>query len=224
MLKFDLLFFFSFFYIGFLMSQNPTKLIYFGDPMCSWCYGFSPELSKTVANLGNDIPIEIVMGGLRPYNQQKMIELKSFLTDHWQEVNHRSHQKFSYGILNDENIAYDTEPPSRALVIIRELCPGDELTFFKNLQKQFYVENKNMNLLESYYELIEGLGISKEEFAKQFNSEEYKLKVKEDFARSSSMGVRSFPTLLLQKGDELFLIAQGYLEAEKVINSIKAKL
>ena len=25
------------------------KLIYIADPMCSWCYGFGPELAKLLA-------------------------------------------------------------------------------------------------------------------------------------------------------------------------------
>ena len=45
------------------------RLIYIADPMCSWCYGFGPELSKLLAR-HPDATVDVVMGGLRPFNTQ----------------------------------------------------------------------------------------------------------------------------------------------------------
>ena len=44
------------------METLVRKLIYVGDPMCSWCWGFAPEIES----LADDYPIEVVVGGLRP--------------------------------------------------------------------------------------------------------------------------------------------------------------
>lgn len=42
------------FFIPFIMiAQEKAKLIYIGDPLCSWCYGFSEEFSQVVDQLGN---------------------------------------------------------------------------------------------------------------------------------------------------------------------------
>jgi len=78
-------------------NENPlkTKLIYFGDPMCSWCYGFAPEIEKIAAKF-NAIDFEIVLGGLRPGGKQTMAEMKDFLKQHWQEIEEQTFQKFSY--------------------------------------------------------------------------------------------------------------------------------
>ena len=81
------------------MKKN-TTLIYVGDPMCSWCYGFSPELVKVVEALKEKVKFELVLGGLRPYNTQTMVELKAFLTKHWQDVSDRSGQSFCLIISN----------------------------------------------------------------------------------------------------------------------------
>jgi len=40
--------------------------------------------------------------------------------------------------------------------------------------------------------------------------------------RSSEMGVRGFPTLVLQKGGEYHMITNGYQEADGLIESIEA--
>lgn len=199
------------------MAQSKPKLIYFGDPMCSWCYGFSPEMSEALDSLAEDVDFQLVMGGLRPYNTETMADLGDFLQHHWEDVNKRSGQPFSYEILKDKTFVYDTEPACRAVVLMRELKPESEFDFFKKVQTEFYKENKNTNLTKTYAELAKEYGLDKTEFAKKFESDEYKAKVNEDFTYSQNIGVRSFPTLILKNGENTYLIAQGYVEAETII-------
>ncbi|MGK0364983.1 MAG: putative protein-disulfide isomerase [Saprospiraceae bacterium] len=205
------------------MSQEKATLIYIGDPMCSWCYGFVPELSKAIDDLDEVVNIQVVMGGLRPYNTQKMTDLADFLKEHWEEVNDRSNQPFSYEILK-ENYAYDTEPPSRACLVIREMKPELELDFFKALQSLFYVDNKDMNVVESYLPLVKEMGLNGEEFKQKFASEEMKTAVKADFELAGRMGVRGFPAMVLKHGEEYILISNGYTSADKIVNSVERVL
>jgi len=202
-----------------LMSQE--KLVYVGDPMCSWCYGFSNELHMVVNHIQKTADFELVMGGLRPYNTQKMSELKSFLTEHWQHVNEASGLEFNYSILNRDDIAYDTEPPSRAVLAVRKMKPELEFEFFKSVQKLFYSENKNLNDANSYVELVASLGLDTEEFLKLYHSDEMKLMVKKDFERANDLNARSFPTLLYYKDGKYTAVAIGYDSAENIIAKIK---
>lgn len=204
-----------------LMAQNTAKIIYVGDPMCSWCYGIAPEYTKLLERFDGELEFELVMGGLRPYNTQTMPELKDFLKEHWHEVNERSGQEFSYGILDDANITYDTEPPSRATVVVRHLDPSKEIEFFKKSQTLFYKENKNMHLTESYFDLLDELGIDKEAFANLFNSDEMKLKIKEDFMRANALNANSFPTVILEHNGQYYPVAKGYSTSEKMIARVE---
>ena len=120
------------------MSQDLPTLIYIGDPMCSWCYGFAPELSKTINELEDKVNVKLVMGGLRPYNNENIDGMKDFLKEHWEHVYEASNQSFNYGILDDPDFIYDTEPPSRAVLVVRHLQPESELAFFKDVQTLFY--------------------------------------------------------------------------------------
>jgi protein-disulfide isomerase-like protein with CxxC motif len=49
------------------------QLIYVADPMCSWCYGFGPEL-QALLEMMPDANLDIIVGGLRAYNQEVMSE------------------------------------------------------------------------------------------------------------------------------------------------------
>lgn len=196
------------------MIQNPDKpkLIYVGDPMCSWCYGISEELYTIINKYEDELDVEIVMGGLRPYNTEKMSDMKDFLTHHWEDVNKASGQQFNYEIL-DSDLPYDTEPASRATVVVRDLDPSKEYAFFKGVQKTFYFENKNPLIPASFHDLLNTLGIDIDSFEEKFNSEEYKEKVKQDFRRANDLNARSFPTLLLEINGERYAIAIGYADA-----------
>jgi putative protein-disulfide isomerase len=216
------LIFFSF--INNLMSQEKPKLIYVGDPMCSWCYGFTNELSKVLTHYDNQLDLEMIMGGLRPYNQESIVELKEFLFDHWTDIHERTGQAFKFDILNDESFLYDTEPPSRAVVIIRSLAPDKEYDFFKAIQKAFYFDNANTSAIDTYVRIIKDWNIDVELFKARFNSEEWKNLTSQDFDRAARLGVSSFPTLLFKNGDIQFLISNGYQESAILIRQINSLL
>lgn len=204
-----------------LSAQN--KLIYVGDPMCSWCYGFSEELLEIVEAQEGKLELEIVMGGLRPYNQETMTDLKSFLTHHWEDVHKASGQEFTYDILDRSDLKYDTEPPCRASVVVRAMAAEKELKFFKMVQRAFYFENLDLNQASSYHAILRNLDLDTAEFDRLFASEEHKIAVKKDFERAGALGVRSFPTLLVEVNGELSVVAQGYAKADKV-NAVISKI
>ena len=202
------------------MAQDKPTLIYVGDPMCSWCYGFSPEFSEAVDKLDEKVELEMVMGGLRPYNKQTMKDLDDFLTHHWEEVSERSGQPFKYDILKDYTFVYDTEPACRAVRVVRDLAPEKELAFFKAIQTAFYYENKNTGEIDTYLEICEKMDIDSKAFSSAFDSDKMKAAVREDFTASAEMGVRGFPTVILKKDGKYIMISSGYTTAENVVQKV----
>ena len=198
-----------------------AKLIYVGDPMCSWCYGFSPEFSKASTSLDDKVNFEMIMGGLRPYNTQQMPELADFLKEHWQHVEERSGQPFNTEVLS-KPWKYDTEPPSRAVIVVRDMAPDKELDFFKAIQKTFYQDNQNTNLTATYSALAAAMGLDKGQFEVLFESQQYKEKTRQDFEKAAEMGIRGFPSVVVEYNGRLHLIANGYAPATQIIDSVHA--
>lgn len=207
-----------------LTMNGQNKIIYVGDPMCSWCYGFAPQLDQLVKKYKGKIELELVTGGLRPYNQTPINEMKDFLTGHWQEVYNRTQQPFRYDILDQSDINYDTEPACRAVVVVRSMNAEKQFDFFRRIQKAFYYQNKNLGIIETYYPILNELQLDKEEFAKRFNSQEYKDLVKKDFERAGDLGVRGFPSVLLETDGKLIVLSRGYTSAEQIEESITVAL
>jgi len=202
------------------MAQDKATLIYIGDPMCSWCYGFSPEFSKAAEMLDDKVEVQLVMGGLRPYNQEPMAKLGDFLKEHWEHVNEASGQPFNYEILKDTEMKYDTEPICRANVIARELNPKTAWKFFKLSQIAFYKDNKDPNILSTMLGVAKECDLPLDQFEEMYESEEWKTKVKLDFQYSADLGVRGFPSVVLKKGDQHFLVVNGYAKAEAVVDVV----
>lgn len=204
------------------MAQD-NGLIYFGDPMCSWCYGFSDEIVK-VKEAFPELDFTLSLGGLRPNGEQKITELADFLKDHWEEIAEATGQSFSYGILKDKNFIYNTEPACRAVVVVRKLKPGAELDFFKQVQLLFYKDNVKTNKADAFIDAASAIGISEEAFREAFDDPEIINETINDFIYAQNLGVSGFPTLVLKKGEDLYLISNGYRKAEPLVDVIRKTL
>lgn len=202
-----------------LSAQNDT-LIYIGDPLCSWCYGFSPELDKVLKEFPN-APFEMVMGGLRPGGKETIGELKEFLKEHWLEVKRASGQEFNFSIFEKDDLYYDTEPACRAVLIVKELKPSAMYAYFKAVQRAFYFDNADHLTEDTYLSLAKTFDIDEEKFRAMFRSPEGKMTAYKDFELAQLMGVRGFPTLIAKIDGKYFQIASGYSKADKMINRLR---
>lgn len=204
-----------------IYAQNPT-IIYIGDPMCSWCYGFAPEISK-IKEAYPDHELKIILGGLRPQGTETMADLGDFLAHHWDEVEKRTGQPFNHGIIGDSNIVLDTEPGCRAVVVARIMNEEIALDFFKAVQHAFFVENKNLQDVETFVAIAGRFNLDQEAYRKAFLSEEMRYETRADFQLASEMGIKGFPSVVVRHNGQLFLAANGYRTAEdlgKVISKI----
>ena len=199
-------------------NSKETQLIYVGDPMCSWCYGFAPNLKTFRAELAEKgISFKLVLGGLRPgggdpWNQ----EFKDFLKHHWEAVNQRSGQPFSYDLFDLPVFNYDTEPACRAVILSRKWIGDKDIEFYDEVQKGFYMESKDPGNVTFYQSICEKFGIPFDEFKALFASDFLKVQTREEFMQSRAWGIQGYPTLLLKKGEELSVLSNGYMELEQL--------
>ena len=54
--------------------MSEKEIIYVGDPMCSWCWGFSPVLNRIRADYDAVAPMRVVVGGLHAFDADPMSE------------------------------------------------------------------------------------------------------------------------------------------------------
>jgi putative protein-disulfide isomerase len=204
------------------MASPITKLIYVGDPMCSWCWGFAPEIGA----LSTEHPVEVVVGGLRPGPMAEELgdRMAAFLRHHWVEVGERTGQPFDTDFLDRrDRWVYDTEPAAIAVVELRSRRPDHALDYFTRIQRAFYAEGRDVTDFSVLAELASGFDMDPAELAESLESEEAKQRAWEDFARARNWGISGFPTLVGELLDgRLALLARGWAEAEVIRSRISS--
>jgi putative protein-disulfide isomerase len=198
-----------------IVSQ-PHSLIYVGDPMCSWCWGFAPEIES----LAEDHPIEVVVGGLRPGPAAQALDdrLAGFLTHHWVEINERTGQPFDVAFLQRrDGWVYDTEPAAIAVTVMRDMSEPGTLGFFTKVQRAFYAGGRDVTDFDVLADISEGFDVDRDDFQHRLRSPEAKKAAWHDFARSRNWGIGGFPTLIADLGDgRLALLARGWTTADLI--------
>ena len=205
-----------------------SKLIYIADPMCSWCYGFGPELT-TLINGIPDTPLEIVLGGLRAYNPDLMDEkLKTSLLAHWEKVGEASGLPFSRKALSHPNFIYDTEPACRAVVAARMLAPHAAFDVFRAIQHGFYAKGLDTTKADVLAKISvdalnkAGINIEFHEFLDAWSSEAVIAVTNQDFQQTQRWGVTGFPTLVFENAGELHLVTSGFVRTEALVERLQA--
>lgn len=199
-------------------------LIYFTDPMCSWCYGFSPVIDQIRRAYGNALPIRIVLGGLRPGTDTPMTdEARKSIVGHWNHVHEASGLPFDPAVLDRPGFVYDTDPAARAVVVARR--EGEDLAarYLAAAQRAFYAESRDVSSPEVLGDLAEGFGLDREAFLATWASEEVKQETWRDYAISQNAGVKGFPTLIGGPNDQgvYGVVTRGYAPSEQVLAVIR---
>jgi putative protein-disulfide isomerase len=189
-------------------------LLYIADPLCSWCYGFGPELDKLLAKHPGT-KVDLVMGGLRAFNTDPMsAPFQEMLREHWKHVREASGLPFSDGVFAMPGFVYDTEPPCRAVVTARTLDTGKALGLMKAVQTAFYRDARDVTKPGILADIAAESGYGREEFLARLEGTEMRDETRLDFTSAQSLGVSGFPTLGVAYGPQLFLVTSGYVTAD----------
>ena len=156
-----------------MSETDDRELLYVGDPMCSWCWGISPQLDRLLEELPG-MSFRILAGGLRagPAAQQLSDEFVEFLAVEWSQVNAHTRQPFDFGILQREDWVYDTEPACRAVTVMGEIDESLAWPLFKRIQHAFYAEGVVVTDPEVYPGLVSDVGGDPDKFMAMFRSQE----------------------------------------------------
>ena len=195
-------------------DQLPATLFYFADPMCSWCWGFSPVIEALVRTFPA-LPVSLIMGGLRAGNSTPTAPtFRDEILQHWREVQRRTGQEFSFDQALPDGFIYDTEPACRAVVTLIELNRPAALAYFRSVQKAFYVEHMDVTEIDALSRLAADFAIAGDDFRQQFESEAVRAKTRRHFAFTQQVGVRGFPTVVLGDARGYRLLTHGYQSFE----------
>jgi putative protein-disulfide isomerase len=200
-------------------------LWYFADPMCSWCWGFSPVIEAVRDAYQDRMKISLVLGGLRPGTKEPQTsQAREEILHHWHQVHERTGQDFKFEGAMPAGFVYDTEPPSRAVACMADVNPAMIFSMLKSAQSAFYLSGRDITEGAVLVELAVELGVDEGEFLTAFDSVSARHRTQEHFRMSREWGIRGFPTVVLQLDKQLQLITSGWQPLDQIISSIDTLL
>ena len=206
------------------MNADPI-LWYFADPMCSWCWGFSPVIEAVRETYRARARISLVLGGLRPGTTEPLSRQgREEILHHWHQVHERSGQPIRFDHALPEGFVYDTEPACRAVAAMGELDSTLIFPMFKAVQSAFYAEGLDVVRSELLADLATSLGVHAPRFLAAFESQAAKARTQTHFRQAREWGVKGFPTLALQTGASMRLITSGWQPLADIRASLDTEL
>jgi len=189
-----------------------SQLIYFADPMCSWCWGFQPVMQALRDRYGERLPVRLILGGLSVGARGPLDEAgKRSIREHWQHVAELAGQPFDFAFFERQGFVYDTEPACRAVVAARRLSAGAAMDFLSHLHREFYSRNRDITDGPTLSRLAEEFGLDGERFAAEFDAEETREETLQDFQITRNTGIDGYPALLAGRpGASYSFITLGY--------------
>jgi len=212
------------------MSKDKIKLIFVGDPMCSWCYGFGKEMESITASVP-EVDVQIVVGGLAAGATTVIDDAgKQFRLKHWARVEQLSGAEFNRDAwMARKDFVYDTEPVCRAVVTARIIAPDvDLLKVFKAFQHGFYVEGldttdgKVLSTIGARALAAQRFESTAEAFYDVWASAEAIDAARADFTLTQRLGVTGFPTLFVEHNGKIGMLTSGFAKADSITAALKS--
>jgi putative protein-disulfide isomerase len=178
----------------------PVKLYYVHDPMCSWCWAFRPGWTAIRARLPSGIRPQRVLGGLAPDTREPMPEaMRTYIQDTWRRIERAvPGTAFNFEFWNRCRPRRSTYPACRA--VIAAIAQGREFEepMIEAIQRAYYLEAQNPSEDKTLIALADAIGLDRERFALALNDAATQAELLRQIQFSRSLGVRGFPSLILE--------------------------
>jgi putative protein-disulfide isomerase len=194
--------------------MEKPQLMYVYDPLCGWCYGFSPVIQQLKDLYAGQVAWTIYSGGLAIGERAVSVKDKSgYIKGALQTVTDTTGVVFGEGflqLLEEGRYLYNSEPPSIALTAVKSLQGKDPLAFAHDLHHMFFYEGKSLNEMDTYLPLVEKQDIDMQAFISYYKSDTARHKTYEEFRFVQEIGISAYPALILVLGEQGYLLSRGY--------------
>ena len=200
--------------------MSPATLHYVADPMCSWCWGFRPELERIRAEMPGDIELRYVMGGLAKDSDEPMPdEVQAYVQNAWREVTARTGTDFNWDFWTRCQPRRSTYPACRAVLAVEMQRPGSGPSMFAAIQRAYYQQARNPSDADTLIELSGELEnpVDRDRFAADLQSKAVEQRLQAEFTLRRSLGVRTFPSMVLSVDGDQRVLLTGYDKASTVL-------
>ena len=197
-------------------------LYYVHDPMCSWCWAFNKVWTKVQASLASDIEVRYVLGGLAPDSDEPMdADLQQRISSGWYRIKEKvPGTQFNHDFWTLCKPRRSTYPSSRAIIAARMLETTSEKRMLLAIQQAYYLQAKNPADDDVLIECAQEIGLDRQAFADALNSVSTQQQLLAEIKLARSMGVSSFPSLVLETSNEKRVLEYDYNDPSVLLSQL----
>ncbi len=185
-------------------------LLYFANPMCSWCYGFHGGLEAALAASPDAFTVTVALGALRADQEPLRAEQKRYLRDAWTRVGDASGRPFDFALLERDDFAYDTRPACRAVAAVRGVASGRTLAYLGAVQTAFYRDNHDVTRAPVLAEIARETGLDPAVVTRALTDPAGEARLDGEYQETARLGIAGYPTLVALTRPRPTLVAHGY--------------
>ena len=198
-------------------------LYYVHDPMCSWCWGYRPTWDALRQVLPEDVQQVNVVGGLAPDSDEPMpLEQQKLIAGYWQRIAEELGTKFNFDFWTNCAPRRSTYPACRA--VLAAAAQDAEEAMINAIQHAYYLRAMNPSDASTLIALAKDIGLDTQRFTDDLASGDIQRELERHFALRRSIDVYSFPSLVLQIGQESYPVPLDYQDHQISAEFITAKV
>ena len=202
-------------------TEQPTRLFYFLDPMCSWCWAFRPALKVVESRLPASIQLVRVLGGLAADTDDPMPQvLRDKLQDIWRTIQVKvPGTEFNFRYWDVCTPRRSTYRACRAVIAANQQADFGT-AMIEAIQTAYYLEARNPSDRATLIELAQDLGLDVEQFAHDLDHPNTQAELDRQIAFTRGYGVKGFPTLIQQTPESRKYIDINPNDPDYILNQI----
>ena len=201
--------------------SNPV-LLYFHDPMCSWCWGFKKTWEIVKRDLPTNIQIKYVLGGLAPDTDTPMpLSMQNRIKNTWHQIQQDiPGTRFNFDFWTQCNPRRSTYASCRAVLAASIQDKGTYFKMLDAIQEAYYLRALNPSDKSTLVTLAEEIGLDPRQFALDIDSDAVESMLTSDISFCRKQDVSSFPALVLADDKQYFHIHIDYTHPEKILDQV----
>lgn len=197
-----------------------SKLYYFHDPMCSWCWGYRPTFKKLLDKLPEEVTVEYVLGGLAPDTDEPMpAGMRETLQGYWRKIQRLLGTEFNFEFWQQCQPRRDTYKACRA--VIAAGYEGLDLAMLEAVHQAYYLRAMNPSEIDTLVELAKQIGLDEDRFRSRLLSAETDRQLQQQIKLTRQWQVQGFPALFLQVNGHRYSLPLDYQDEEVTLQLLR---
>ncbi|RLJ22600.1 DsbA family protein [bacterium endosymbiont of Escarpia laminata] len=202
--------------------ETDSTLFYIHDPMCSWCWAFRPVLAQLREHLPPGVKLQKQLGGLAPDSDDPMPEeMQQTLQATWNRIQEKLPEtRFNFGFWQQCKPRRSTYPACRAVIAAGIQGEAFVEPMILAIQEAYYLHAQNPSDSKTLFQLAGNIGLDEQQFSEALEAPATHRLLEEEIESSRTMGVRSFPALILQQGTGFWPIPVDYQNVGPILETL----